>query len=569
MRRLFNEHIIRKNLSLDGFWKFKTDRQNLGKMEEWYKGLTDSKPAAVPSVWNIEGSLISYEGIAWYQKEVYLKCGTAKLCFDGVMTDGQVWFDDKYLGNHYGGFCEFFFIINDIQEGYHTITVRVDNSFDAHSIPQRKVDWYHYGGITRSVRIEYLEGISILNNHFKYSLSDDLTNAICSFDAEIYNAENTEKSDDVIFYLGDTEVYREKVTLKPFEKAIISTKEFFQNDIRLWDEGKPELYDIKVTSSTDDLYDRVGFRKIEAKNSKIYLNGREVELLGVNRHEEHPEFGFAFPQSLMNRDIDIISNLGCNTIRGSHYPNSKAFVDLLDSYGIMFWSEIPIWGGGFSQDALGDEIVINRGLAMHKEMIEFYYNHPSIIFWGMHNEIHTATEEAYNMSEKYYKFLKEKGGNRLVTFATDKPMEDICLEFCDVISINKYYGWYAGDKHCWDTFLTEFEERRNSLGFSHKPVVMSEFGAAALYGEHTFDNIHWTEEYQADLLSYCVNAFHNHPMIAGFYIWQYSDMRTCLQAGLNRARGFNNKGIVNEYRKPKAAYFAIKKDYEAFKNEKH
>ena len=187
----------------------------------------------------------------------------------------------------------------------------------------------------------------------------------------------------------------------------------------------------------------------------------------------------------------------------------------------------------------------------------------------MHNEIQTATDEAYNMSKIYYEFLKENGGNRLVTFATDKPMDDICLEFCDVISINKYYGWYAGDKHCWDTFLEEFEERRNSLGFSHKPVVMSEFGAAALYGAHTFDNIYWTEEYQADLLSYCVNAFHKHPMIAGFYIWQYSDMRTCLQAGLNRARGFNNKGIVNEYRKPKAAYFAIKKDYEAFKNEKH
>ena len=565
MRRLFDEHILRKTVSLDGFWNFKTDEKDIGKEEKWFKGLKNSAIASVPSVWNIESGLLSYEGVAWYQKKVYLAKGTAKLCFDAVLTEADVWFDNDYLGYHYGGFSEFGFIINNIEEGYHTVTVRVRNIFDKQSIPQEKVDWYHYGGITRSVRIEYLKGISILSNRFKYTLNDDLTKANCYFEAEIYNAEDKEISDEIEFYLGNKKVYSENITLKPFETKTILSKEFFEENIRLWDEGKPELYDIKVLSSCDDLLDRTGFRKIEVKNSKIFLNGREIELRGVNRHEEHPEFGFAFPQSLMKRDIDIILDLGCNTIRGSHYPNSKAFVDMLDSYGILFWSEIPIWGGGFSQEALGDDVVVNRGLEMHREMLEFYYNHPSIIIWGMHNEILTATDEALQMTKKYYSFLKENGGNRIVTYATDKPMDDICLEYCDVISINQYFGWYYGDKHSWDEFLADFEERREKLGLSDIPVIMSEFGCAAIYGEHTFDNIHWTEEYQAELLSYCVNAFHNHPMMAGFYIWQYCDMRTCLQAGLNRARGFNNKGIVNEYRKPKSAYFAIKKDYNSFK----
>ncbi len=487
------------------------------------------------------------------------------MCFDAVLTEADVWFDNEYLGYHYGGFSEFSFMLENIEEGFHTVTVRVDNRFDKQSIPQEWVDWYHYGGITRSVRIEYLKGICVLNNHFKYTLSDDFKTAECYFEAELYNAENTEITDELAFYLGDKKVYSKEITLKPFEKATLCLDEFIEENIRLWDEGKPELYNIKALTSTDDLFDRTGFRKIEVKAGKIYLNHREIELRGVNRHEEHPEFGFAFPQSLMKRDIDIILNLGCNTIRGSHYPNSKAFVDMLDSYGILFWSEIPIWGGGFSKEALGDEVVVNRGLEMHREMLEFYYNHPSIIIWGMHNEILTATDEALNMTKKYYKFLKDNGGNRIVTYATDKPMEDICLEYCDVISINQYFGWYYGDKYSWDKFLADFEERREKLGLSDIPVIMSEFGCAAIYGEHTFDNIHWTEEYQAELLSHCVNAFHNHPMMAGFYIWQYCDMRTCLQAGLNRARGFNNKGIVNEYRKPKAAYFAIKKDYNSFK----
>ena len=185
----------------------------------------------------------------------------------------------------------------------------------------------------------------------------------------------------------------------------------------------------------------------------------------------------------------------------------------------------------------------------------------------MHNEILTATEEARFLSEKYYNFLKENGGNRLVTFATDKPKDDICLEYCDVISINQYFGWYGGGFGDWDKFIKSFRERREALGYSHKPVIMSEFGGAALYGYHTFDDVHWTEEYQANMLEYAIEHFHNDPMFVGFFIWQFCDMRTCLEAGINRARGFNNKGILNEYRKPKAAYFKVKELYHKYENE--
>ena len=97
---------------------------------------------------------------------------------------------------------------------------------------------------------------------------------------------------------------------------------------------------------------------------------------------------------------------------------------------------------------------------------------------------------------------------------------------------------------------------------------MSEFGCAAIYGDHTFTNIRWTEEYQAEMLSKALTTFHNDPMVSGFYIWQYADMCTCWEAGMTRARGFNNKGIVNEHRKPKSAYFAVKKLYDEFKGEK-
>ena len=115
--------------------------------------------------------------------------------------------------------------------------------------------------------------------------------------------------------------------------------------------------------------------------------------------------------------------------------------------------------------------------------------------------------------------------------------------------------------------MQEIRDRLAEANVAHKPVIISEFGAAALYGQHTFDHIPWTEEYQADLLASCIELFHADPTVVGYYIWQFCDIRTCPQMGLNRARGFNNKGILNEYRKPKAAYHAVKTLYKRFAKE--
>ena len=568
MPRIFTERTKRQITCLDGMWFFKTDAENKGTENGWFNGFTDGEQISVPSVWNTEFGLTEYKGAVWYSKNFYFCGGNLRLNFEAVMTYAEVWLDGKLLGDHYGGYTQFDFYVNIASEGEHNITLRVDNSFNEDSIPQKKVDWYHYGGIIRSVFAEKVDGALVTNTRFDYDLSEDLKSAKCKFTAEVLNTESFEVSSPLTLYFEDKKIFETEITLKCGEAKTITTPEFDVSDIRLWDIGKPELYTISAETETDNLFDRVGFRKIEVKDEKILLNNKPIEILGVNRHEEYPDFGFAFPKALMKKDIDIILNLGSNAIRGSHYPNSKYFVDLLDSHGILFWSEIPMWGVGFSAETLGRSLVIERGLNMHKEMLKQYFNHPSIIIWGMHNEIPTESENAYNISKLFYSFLKENGGNRIVTYATYKPMEDICFEFCDIICLNQYYGWYYGDNDSWPEFLKEFKAHRNSLGFEHKPVIISEFGCAALYGDHTFTNIRWTEEYQTEMLTKAINAFHNEPMVGGFYIWQYADMRTCWEAGMTRARGFNNKGIVNEHRKPKDAYFAVQKTLKTFKEEK-
>ncbi|MBE6762572.1 MAG: beta-glucuronidase [Ruminococcaceae bacterium] len=567
MSRIFVDRTKRKSACLDGMWFFKTDADNAGKEQGFFMGFTDGMQIAVPSVWNTEFGLIEYNGAVWYSKDFYFEGGNLRLNFEAVMTYAEVWLDGKLLGDHYGGFSAFDFYVNNVETGFHNLTLRVDNSFDKNSIPQKKVDWYHYGGIIRSVYAEKVAETVVTNLRFDYNLNDALTLANAKITAELFNSESYEITSPVTFFFDSKEIFKTDITLSAGETKKVVSPEFSVENIRLWDIGKPELYSILVATNTDDLYDRVGFRKIEVKDQKILLNGNQIEIRGVNRHEEYPDFGFAFPKSLMNRDIDIILNLGCNAIRGSHYPNSKYFVDLLDSKGILFWSEIPMWGVGFTAETLGLPTVIERGLTMHKEMLKQYFNHPSIIIWGMHNEIPTEAENAYNISKLFYNFLKENGGNRIVTYATYKPMEDICLEFCDIICLNQYYGWYYGNNDSWQEALNEFRERRNALGYGHKPIIMSEFGCAAIYGDHTFTNIRWTEEYQAEMLSKAITTFHNDSMVCGFYVWQYADMRTCWEAGMTRARGFNNKGLVNEHRKPKASYFAVKKLYDEFKGE--
>jgi beta-glucuronidase len=198
-------------------------------------------------------------------------------------------------------------------------------------------------------------------------------------------------------------------------------------------------------------------------------------------------------------------------------------------------------------------------------MLKYYHNHPSIIIWGMHNEIKSDTEEAYAMTKKYYTYLKEHGGDRIITYATDHPMTDICLEFCDIICINNYTGWYSGEIEEWSAFVEGFERRADDIGVGGKPIVFSEFGAAAIYGNHTFDDIRWTEEYQARLFEHCIELFHANDRVIGFYPWQMCDGRTAKEMGLNRARGYNNKGVLSEYRRPKAAYHTLARLYNSYK----
>lgn len=554
MERIFKEHSFRKTQSLNGNWKFCIDPNSVGESEEWYKNFPDNfRYVNVPSCWNLELDLFDYVGKAWYLKEFESECSYLQISFGAVTGEAKVFLDGEFLGEHYGGWLSFRFS-KFVEKGVHRLVVCVDNTQNSiNTIPLKTVDWYNYGGIVRSVEVCEFKHPFIENCKISYSLNESLTQAVLDAEIIINNPFNENYDTSIELYLNGEKLKEIQATVKGTKSYKIKGLNLF--DIKLWEIGKGYLYDLRVTTKDDDLFDKIGFRKIEAKDQNIYLNNKPVFIKGANRHEHHPDWGFSVPANIAKRDVDIAKNLNCNFIRGAHYPNSKTFLDYLDREGIMFWSEIPMWQFGVT--SLCDSLIQNRAFNMYEEMLNQYYNHPSIVIWGMHNEISTDTTEAYNFTKKAYEHIKSEDSSRLITYATDKFANDICFDFADIVCLNNYFGWYTGKCEDWKDFIKGLRPSLIKRGYGDKPVIMSEFGAAALYGNSSFNNHKWSMEYQSDIIEEVVCDCIDENGVCGALVWHFCDAASDM--GLAKANGYNNKGILDAYRRPKTAYYTLKK----------
>ncbi|OQB15214.1 MAG: Beta-glucuronidase [Firmicutes bacterium ADurb.Bin193] len=567
MVRLFESYKNRKTNFLDGMWKMKADPEKVGVSEKWYESLpNECKDTCVPSCWNNELGLYHYEGIMWYFKK-FTAGGNVNLIFHAVTGQAEVYVDGVHIGGHYGGWTGFNFILSGLKAGEHFLAVSVDNTHDnMNTIPLAEVDWFHYGGIHRSVEVQELRNLWVDDFKIDYKLNDAFTSAEIGVKVSINGVADKLQKPVVNVYMEDNLIYTHELDKNNPLKEI-SFSGYSIDNIKLWDIFKPNLYYFRAEITdggvvVDDMIDRTGFRHIKAENKKILLNGKEIYIKGVNRHEDHPDWGFAVPLNLMRKDIAIIKNLGCNSIRGSHYPNSKLFLDCLDEEGLLFWEEIPMWG--YPEEPLQNPLIMERGLMMIEEMVIRDYHHPSIIFWSVHNEIATNTQAAFDITKSFVEKVRSLDKSRLVSYASNHPLCDICYSLVDVISINKYFGWYHGEASSWFRFFENLKEYVNSLNLGHLPILMTEFGGGGIAGVCSFENQKWSENYQAELIGYELELFHNTPGVVGSYIWQYCDTRTPKENEMKRPRSFNNKGIVNEYRNPKMAYWSAKKIYNSF-----
>lgn len=561
MIRSFQEHRTRFTRLLDGMWQFVTDAEQIGEKEQWAECFPlHNRTMAVPSCWNNELGLYDYEGAAWYRTNVGIRGKTnIRLLFHGVQGQADVYWNGEAIASHYGGFSPFEVVLPNVEEGSHALVVRADNTHNQQTIPLERVDWFHYGGISRAVELQEVTDVYIKKVKVEYSLDKSRENASIKAKVMLRSLASAPMEVPLELSLDGIVRYSETVTvpaLAEWEHAV----QFTEPNVRLWNVGKPELYIVYVTAGEDDWTDRIGFRTLEVSDGQVRINGEPVYLQGVNRHEEHPEWGFAFPGKLMLKDLDIIEKLGCNSIRGSHYPNSKLFMDLLDERGIAFWNEIPLWQ--YHPQHMSDPVVRTRAVAMLEEMIDRDMHHASTIFWSVNNECATDTEEGLDFNRMLVNRVRELDTSRLVTFATDRPLKDITLSLYDVIGINKYYGWYGGKVEGFAQFLEDYHAYAESQGVGNTPIIMGEFGGAGIFGDVGWEEERmFSEDYQAHILEKALHIFRNDPKVVGTYIWQFADVRSDTPRFRDRARGFNNKGIVNEYRKPKQAYRTVKGIY--------
>lgn len=561
MDRLFKRSNYAKVFYLNGMWDFVTDPAGEGKEKKWYEAFPEnSRKLVVPSCWNTEIDLFRYTGTAWYRTKFESAATHLYLKFESVSNECDVWLDGKHIGYHYGGFLEFGFEVDGLTPGEHELILSVDNKTNnVNTYPLTQVDWYNYGGISRQVEVREIGEAWIRDYRIGYDLSEDYRDAKLHIRATVKTS--AAKNDAFEVYIGDEKVYSEVVAIDG-EKEI-TLPDIDVNGVKLWGIFQPNLYFVRLKYGNEDIIERIGFREIKAVHKEILLNGEKIRILGVNRHEEHPDWGFSVPFKLIKKDIDIIRNMNCNAIRTSHYPNSKKTADYCDEIGMLFWEELPLWGR--PEEAMTDPLAVERVLAMEKEMIERDIHHPSIIIWSMHNECATDTEGGYQLTEKMSKLARSMDPTRLITHVSNHSGDahkDICYDLDDVVCMNKYLAWYESTEYeDWTAFIERLKTHIAACESLDKPFMMTEFGAGAIPGVNTFEAQRWTEDYQSDALAAMLEELWSNPYISGTYIWQYCDIRTAASFELARPRSFNNKGLVDEYRRPKRAYRTVQKIY--------
>lgn len=542
MHRTFCTTTRRKQTYLDGVWDFALDPDDLGVTEEWYcRFPATHRPIQVPGVWNTLPGMQSYEGIGWYRRRFSTSaCPAVALHFAAVTQQANIWLDGEPLGEHYGGFLPFSFVIPEPTPGEHELVVRVDSTHDmVTTIPAANVDWFRYGGITRPVWVEELAGPGYIS---ALRLMPVVTGDRCTLRvrAELMNLTLMTVNETWIFYLDDKAVRSEPISLGPYDCQVVLFA--LDVDAKLWSPQAPYLYTTRLSFGGDDLIERTGFRAITVSEGQVLLNGEPLRLHGVDRQQDHPEWGLALPLELARQDLDLLIALGANAVRGAHYPNDQRMLDLCDERGILFWEEIPL--RGYTAEQLSLDIIADRACAMMWAMVDRDVNHPSIWVWGALSNCATDTAEGRAVVERLVDVAHEADPTRPVTFVSSKGLEDICVDLADIVSVTDEGRCRSG--FSWPVFLDRMRAR-----IEEAPVMIAELCVRDdpdLAGPMEKGNGH-----KCYPLDEVMNQL-DRTGVLGYHVWQFCDTR--INRGHSSALGdcYDENGLCDAWRRPKPIY---------------
>ena len=545
-------------------------RKFIKLMDGW--NFTDQKgnraPVELPHTWNAkdgqDGGNDYYRGTLVYDNHFAKpKFTEEKECvylqFHGINASANVILNGETVCRHDGGYSTFRVDVTDKLQEDNSIAIEVDNSVNDRVYPQ-KADFTFYGGIYRDIEI-----LIVKKEHFDLDYYGGpgikYTTTVSEKDADV----------NVVTYINEAaKEAGAKVVVELLDDSgnVIADGEgqdvtLHISNVHLWDGLEdPYLYEIKATlvkngTEVDEISCNCGVRTFEfSPVDGFHLNGRPYPLHGVSRHQDYKGIGNAIGKEQHDRDMELIREVGANTIRLAHYQHDQYFYDLCDKVGMIVWAEIPYISEHLAN---GNENTISQ----MKELIVQNYNHPSIVVWGVSNEI-TISGRKYRkqMLENHHvlnDLCHKMDQTRLTTlacYAVCHPFHPVS-KITDLVGWNLYLGWYVPFLWLNDLWISFYH-----LVYPKRCLCYSEYGAEGMPNLHSKrpkrgDN---SEEYHSKYHEYILECFKRHPYMWAHYYWNMFDFAADAR-NQGGEPGMNHKGLITFDRKTKKDAFYLYKAY--------
>ena len=566
----------RETFSLDGAWKTIVDPYETGYYnyrmvplsskdsyfadKDFYADKTKlveynfdtDRTLQVPGDWNTQrDDLYYYEGTVWYRNRFPYTPKEGKrtfVYFGAANYQTVVGLNGKKIGRHTGGFTPFNFeVTGKLVDGENSLVVKVDNKRHREDVPTINSDWWNYGGLTRSVLIVETP-MTFIRDYSLQLKKGSFKEAEGWIQLDGEAAEQT-----VTIEIPELKV---KQTVRTDSNGYAAFS--FKFSPKLWSPENPKLYDVKFTSETDSVSDRIGFRTISTQGTDILLNGKKIFCRGVSIHEEMPygKSGRAFSEDHARVLLGWAKEMGCNFVRLAHYPHNENMVRVAEEMGLMVWSEIPVY---WTIQWENPETYANAE-AQLCDMITRDKNRACIVIWSVANETPHGDARLKFLGNLIAK-ARELDSTRLVSAAMEKTnlgndvltVKDGLADLVDLISFNQYVGWYDGSSEKCDRVQWTFDIK--------KPVFISEFGGGAVYGRHGDVSERFTEEYMEDLYRKNIGMFERIPGLSGTTPWVLKDFRSPKRALVGIQDDFNRKGLVSDQGGKKKAFYVMQEWY--------
>lgn len=545
--------------SLNGLWHYAIDQYDTCLRQRWFEerytdnaGRTlpvdfsfDEWPEIMlPCSWNLQDEkLYLYESAMVFTRtfpfsakpgeRVFLRFGAANYTL-------RVFLNRVFIGAHRGGSTPAVFEITDTVKDRNRILVVVDAARRPEQVPTENTDWFNYGGIFRDIDLYRLPETFIRD--FRIHLVPD--GKLDRISAKVLlSAPVDTQALLIVPELG----VRRKIPIRNGQGSVS-----FRAKPELWSPNSPRLYAVSLETDTDRVRDEVGFREIRTEGREILLNGKPLFLRGVSCHEDSLSLGKAFTQAECEKILSDARELGCNFMRLAHYPHTEWMSRLADRAGMLLWEEIPVyWAIRFRNRSTYADAE-NQLL----ELIRRDVNRASVIIWSVGNE-NADSDERYRFMKKLALRARKEDGTRPVSAAClvsadTNTIEDRLADVLDIIGINEYYGWYSPD---FDRLPELFANSDPD-----KPVIITEFGADAMYGHRGSAAEKGTEDCQAEVYRRQVAEIQKIPYIKGMTPWILYDFR-CPRRTSVLQQYWNRKGLLTPDRKHKKLAWSVLHDF--------